>query len=502
MKKFLYYIPYILSILLRIPSFFEPHWYADTGIYSAVGKSIGNGGILYKTVIDNKPPLIYYLFAFLEKIPISLTFEYQFLSLLSLLISEYILYKIVILRFDVKIALIANILLSLLVGSTIFEGNLSNVENFYMVFSLFSIYLILRKKHRNLLYIYVAGIILGLGVLFKIPAFFDGLSVILYFFFIYNFKDFLSKGFIYGLGSITPLSLFFIYEYFSGVFSKSFYYIFLSNFKYINNYYINNVFGISHILFNSIIFIVLFIVIYVFYKKRKIKSGMAFVYLWFISDLFSVFLSGRPYLHYLLQLSVPLSIVFAILLYKFFVSNIKMKILILIISISSVYILQLYLFRGELSYQVSDQFQSEISYYPNFISFALGDISKNQYFDTFAYNTNVVFEKHPSTANINYILSNSLRNLGVKNHHIFIMGNFPWVYYMSQSIPSTPYVADFTINPLMKGYSNIMQSLTYHHPYIILYYNDGYNFNRLFLYIKKFYKLKEIVDGAYIYIRD
>ena len=505
MKKFLLNsIPYVLSIILRIPSFFEPHWYTDTGIYSAIGKSLNNNGILYKTIIDNKPPLIYYLFALLEKIPISLTFEYQFLSLLSLLGSEYLLYKIVENKFNSKIAFISIIFLAFFVGSTLFEGNLANVENFYMFFSLLSIYLVFRKrkKDKNLKYLYFAGCILGIGVLFKLPALFDGLFVILYFFYIYKFKDFFMKSLFYGLGSLSPIFLFFIYEYFRGVLSNSIYYIFLTNFKYVNYYKFNTIFGISHILFNTTAFIFLFFFFYILYKRKLIQSKTAFISLWLLTDLFSVFLSGRPYLHYLIQLSVPLSVVISYLIYKFMQSSIKIKIIIIISPLILIYVLQLYFFRAELSYQVQDQFISEAIYYPNFISFTLGDISQRKYFDTFVYNTNVVFEKKASTANINYTISNTLTKLGVSNHHIFIMGNFPWVYYMRNAIPASPYVADFMIYPFSLGADNIMNSLNNHHPYLILYYNDGYTFNRLNVFIKQFYRLYEIRNGAYIYIRD
>ncbi len=505
MKKFLLNsIPYVLSIILRIPSFFEPHWYTDTGIYSAIGKSLNNNGILYKTIIDNKPPLIYYLFALLEKIPISLTFEYQFLSLLSLLGSEYLLYKIVENKFNSKVAFIAIIFLAFFVGSTLFEGNLANVENFYMFFSLLSIYIVFRrnKKDRNLKYLYIAGCILGIGVLFKLPALFDGLFIILYFFYIYKFKDFFMKSLFYGLGSLTPIFLFFIYEYFRGVLSNSLYYIFSTNFVYINYYKFNTIFGISHVLFNLIIFIVLFLFFYFLYKRRVIQSSAVFIALWMLTDLFSVFLSGRPYLHYLIQLSVPLSVVLSYLLYKFIKSSIKIKVIIIISPLILIYILQLYFFRSELSYQVKDQFISDATYYPNFISYALGNISQREYFNTFAYNTNVVFEKKPSTANINYVLSNTLTKLHVSNHHMFIMGNFPWVYYMDNAIPASPYVADFMIYPFSLGSDNIIHSLNEHHPYMILYYNDGYTFNRLNVFIRKFYRLLEVENSVYIYIRN
>ena len=501
MKRFFKYIPYVLSIILRIPSFFEPHWYTDTGIYSAIAEALNHNRVLYKTIIDNKPPLIYYIFSFLEKIPLSLTFEYQFLSLLFLLLSEYFLYKIVENKFNFKIAIIANLFLAFFVGSTIFEGNVANTENFYILFSILSIYFVFKHyKKKSLWNLYIAGIILGIGTLFKIPVFFDGLSIIVYFFFIYNFKEFFTKSLIYGLGSITPLSLFFVYEYFRGMFFNSFYYIFLSNFKYVNTYSSNITFGIPHILFNLYIIIILFILLYILYRNKIIKSNTLFFILWFLLDLFSVFLSGRPYLHYLIQLSVSLSVIFSLLIYLFIKSNLKIKIIIIVIPILSIYFLGIYFFRSELSWQVSSQFQSEYAYYPNFISFILKEESRKQYFSTFAYNTNVVFEKHSSTANINYAISSSLNKLNVKNRNIFIMGNFPWVYYMTNSVPAVQYSADFMMHT--NDHSRIMKSLEKHKPYIILYYNDGFTFNRLFLYIKKFYKLYETVDGAYIYIRD
>ncbi len=51
-------------VLLRIPSFLEPHWYSDESTYSYVGRTIFRGGDLYTSIgaWDNKPPLQYWTY--------------------------------------------------------------------------------------------------------------------------------------------------------------------------------------------------------------------------------------------------------------------------------------------------------------------------------------------------------------------------------------------------------------------------------------------------------
>ena len=51
------------SVLLRIPSWFEPYWYGDEGIYLTIGQALRKGVILYSQIHDNKPPLLYMMAA-------------------------------------------------------------------------------------------------------------------------------------------------------------------------------------------------------------------------------------------------------------------------------------------------------------------------------------------------------------------------------------------------------------------------------------------------------
>src|SRR5258708_8212336 len=49
--------------LLRLPSLFEPYWYGDEGIYEVIGFALRHGRLLYQGIWDNKPPLLYLLYA-------------------------------------------------------------------------------------------------------------------------------------------------------------------------------------------------------------------------------------------------------------------------------------------------------------------------------------------------------------------------------------------------------------------------------------------------------
>ena len=48
-----------ITLILRIPSFFEPYFYGDEMIYLSIGQGIRKGLDLYTQIFDNKPPLIY-----------------------------------------------------------------------------------------------------------------------------------------------------------------------------------------------------------------------------------------------------------------------------------------------------------------------------------------------------------------------------------------------------------------------------------------------------------
>jgi 4-amino-4-deoxy-L-arabinose transferase-like glycosyltransferase len=48
---------FLVFTVLRLPSFFEPHWYTDEASYVSVARSLLRGRVLYSQIWNNKPPL-------------------------------------------------------------------------------------------------------------------------------------------------------------------------------------------------------------------------------------------------------------------------------------------------------------------------------------------------------------------------------------------------------------------------------------------------------------
>ncbi|HEY4684730.1 MAG TPA: hypothetical protein VII57_01655, partial [Dehalococcoidia bacterium] len=45
------------TLILRLPTFFEPPWHTDEGIFAAVAQKVVSGGQLYADAWESKPPL-------------------------------------------------------------------------------------------------------------------------------------------------------------------------------------------------------------------------------------------------------------------------------------------------------------------------------------------------------------------------------------------------------------------------------------------------------------
>ncbi len=511
LKKIIRVFPYILTVLLRIPPFFEPHTYTDSGIYSAVGIGLNHGDVLYRNIFDNKPPFIYYLYSYLEKIPLSLTFEYQMLSLIATLLTEFFIYKIAKIKFGEKVAILSTLFFSIFVASAFFEGNVANVENYFMFFTTLSIYLTLRndKFKKSVLYTYLLGVILGLGVMFKVSALLDGFFVIVFFFFIFDrgllksrlletglletslldFKSFIKNSWFYGIGVLSPMIVFLLYEFSIHNFKNTINAIFLYNIPYVSYQASNRILGFSYFKFTLVLFFIVLISVYFLYKKFKIDINVVTIFLWFVCDYYASVISGRGYLHYLLQPLVPFSILLAYLIFLLIRKNIIYKVIIVISTAISIYVLLLYFLIYKPYWLIPIQYQNKVDYYPTFISYITGQSSKSQYYHFFKGN------------NYNNV-AKELNTINVKNRRIFVMANYPWLYYETKAIPDTPYSDDFMLrNGERTYYNKAYFYLEKHNPYVIVYFNDGLNFVQLFKLIDTQYTLKKTIEGVQIYIR-
>ncbi|MEK7186623.1 MAG: glycosyltransferase family 39 protein, partial [Patescibacteria group bacterium] len=159
--------------LLRLPSLFEPYWYGDEGIYQTLGSAIRHGRILYEGAWDNKPPLLYIVYAIFN----GDQFYVRALSLIFGLFSVTAFYFLAKKLFgenkeQSKIAMWSAGIFAFLFAIPFMEGNIANSENFMLLLIIFSGFLILSEK-LNPKILLISGLILGIAFLFKIVAIFD-----------------------------------------------------------------------------------------------------------------------------------------------------------------------------------------------------------------------------------------------------------------------------------------------------------------------------------------
>jgi 4-amino-4-deoxy-L-arabinose transferase-like glycosyltransferase len=292
--------------ILRLPSLFEPLWYGDEGVYQVVGTALNHGKLLYKDVFDNKPPLLYWLYAFLH----SAQFSVRFVSLIFGALSVVVFYLLSKKLFKSNsISYLTTFIFTLLFGLPVLEGNIANAENFMLLPIIVSALLIVNQKKY-----FIAGLLLGLAFLFKIVAVFD-LSAFVVFYFILNIDSFKKEVKLTSVivGFLLPFLFVSIYFLSNGTFMDFIKAAFISNVSYVS--YGNRIGSLPVLLFIKLILLGAFL-IFILTKRKKIDRSNLFVLIWFAFSLFNAFFSQRPYTHYLLTLLPSFCLMIGLILFE------------------------------------------------------------------------------------------------------------------------------------------------------------------------------------------
>lgn len=297
---------FVFSIL-RIPSLVEPSWYGDEGVYQVVGRALRDGRLLYKSIWDNKPPLLYIYYAVVDS-------DLFFIRLLSLLFGAG---AIVMFFFLAKKLMKSNsavyastALYTVLFGLPVLEGNIANAENFMHLPIIASLYLLVSSENKRKKYLYYlfAGFLLSLAFLTKIVAVFDFAAFITIIFFIRvyekkpllkRFFGFISEESLFIIAFIVPILAVMLYFFAGGAFSDFYRAAFSQNVGYVGtgNYFLFPM-GKLFLKIGLLVFSLLLILKYFSFFKKN--AGI--VLIWIAFSLFDTFFSDRPYTHYVLTL--------------------------------------------------------------------------------------------------------------------------------------------------------------------------------------------------------
>jgi 4-amino-4-deoxy-L-arabinose transferase-like glycosyltransferase len=466
-----------LIFILRIPSFFEPYYYGDEMVYLTLGQGVRQGLTLYKNIYDNKPPLLYLTGAVADNL-----FWFKIILAFWNIVTIVFFYKLAKLLFEKseRAQKISIVLFGLLTTLPLLEGQTVNSELFMIVFTILALLILLRKNVKSK-GIFFAGVLLGLGTLFKIPAAFDAPVIVFYWLITTgfgNWKKILKDTVTLCLGFAVPLFITFIWFLFKGALPQYISAAFLQNIGYVSSFRPGDVqkpFLVRNapLLIRGLIVLAGSLILYLF--RKKISKNYILFSLWTLFALFAITLSERPYPHYLIQAVAPVSFLIA----TFFAEKSLEQSLVVIPLALAFFVPFYYKF----------WYYPTISYYTRFINFATRKETKYQYFGQFS-----------STVNRDYAIAQFLATSSAPSDRVFMWGpDSATVYALAKRLPPIKYVIDYHVtdnSTKAQEAKNIAENLP---KFIILTSDDSYI--ELAPLIKQKYILIDTISNANIYSR-
>lgn len=427
--------------LARLPSLFEPYWYGDEGIYQVLGNAMRNGRLLYAEIWDNKPPLLYMIYAFFNSDQFTLRLASLIFGILSV-IAFHILAK-ELFKNRGRIAFWTTGIFAVLFGLPIVEGNIANSENFMLLPLILSGLILVKSGSYRML----AGILVSLAFLIKIVAIFDFAAFFLFLIFVNTPSNLTIRGLKTEVGRLlpfligfaTPILLVTLFFFLKGAVADYIQASFLQNVGYVG-------YGNKFIIPQGLLILKLLIlgggILFMFVKRAQVSKAFVFISLWFAFSMFNAFFAGRPYTHYLLVLLPSLCLFIGLI-----ASEQKLKrFTFLVFIVSMVLILKNFNFYGKTVY-----------YYQNFVSFVTGNKSVNSYRAFFDRNTPRDYQL------VEFIKMNT-----DADDNIFIWGNNAQVYALTNKLPPGRYAVAYHITGYKDGKENTQKGIEKNKPKFII----------------------------------
>jgi hypothetical protein len=474
----------ILVMVLRIPSLFMPHYYGDEEIYFVMGRAWREGVPLYQAMFDHKPPLIYIMAGIA---PTMLAFRGLLTGLM--IVHTILFWKLAQLfwhKTRPTLSYVSSLIFVILTTLPLFEGLTVNAELLMMIPVTAAVLLLwnTRTDTRVRAYRYLlAGLLGGIGWLFKIPVAADMVAIGLYFL-VFNkktlregFKALFSWSFLaYAVAFVSPLLLTFVYYYLKGDGPDYLATVLTVNLGYVSSWststYTFNPFK-SGLFVRAIALGVFTLGLYI--ARKKLDTRLVLASLWVAFSLFGALLSARPYPHYLQQLMAPISL---LLPFVFVAENVVSWIVIAVMIATGILVQKQIKFWG----------YPTLSVYTTYFEYVTKQITWDEYLNRF------------DNASRNYKLAKYLNERLQDDEGIYIWGTDPTVYNLTNRLPKGgKYIVSFHVRDLQK-YDYTLDNLVKNMPKYILVAHDAGEFDGLSVLLDHKYIFVANIDGTDVYI--
>lgn len=471
----------LLFFLLRIPSLIEPNWYGDEGIYQVIGKALKDGRKLYTEIWDNKPPILYIVYAIFN----GDQFLVRTFSLLIGILTLLLFYKLAIrILINHRASIISTFIFTVLLATPVLEGNIANAENFLLapiitagiiIYGVSHIGDNSKKLNQKLI---LAGFLLGLAFMLKTVAIFDFLAFFLFIIIFklpqntqlrklnlkfYKFRIKLHYLTISELKKLVNKSLLhYIIAFLIPVFITALYFISNNNFyDFASAVFLSNInyVGVENkLLFPQglLIFkiIALLISIYIiFLKRNSFSKSQIFVLIWFVVSIFNTNFSGRPYTHYTLLLLPSWTLLIGLLFTKL-TRQIRYLFIFLLVT---VVIFVNNIFKPDV--------EKSIKYYDNALAFIFDKKDIITYREFFDYKTTRDYE-----------VASFIKSHTNSTERILIWGDNPQIYILSEKLPVGKYTVSYHIYQNDMALNSTYNAIVTDKPKYIIILNEARSF--------------------------
>lgn len=479
----------ILVILLRLPSLFEPFTYGDEGIYLALGQAARKGLIFYRDIHDNKPPMVYLLAELAGNFS-----TYRLIAFIWSLATLFVFYQLSHLLFKKNLpSIITTTLFAFLTSIHTFEGNVANAENFMLLPTIAAFYFVAKEGFDKKIHQYqsakiwlLAGVLLGLAALFKVPAAFDFFALCALLFLAFfkerkkNYALYTRRYAFLLVGFILPILLTLIYYASQGALVQYLTAAFFQNLPYLSSWSGGqSQAGGLPLLLLARAWAVALLILLLFLFGKKISLRVQLILTWFGFSWFAALLSSRPYPHYLIQVFPALSLSFGLIFTKErgIIKERIAPVALLIVFIATYSSLQFWGYHN-------------LPYYLNFYQFVLGNKNQQEYFNDFDGRASTIYQ-----------VADYLQSHTVAHEKIFIWGNTPFIYPLARRLPVGRYTVAYHIIDF-NGYQETLTRLQEIKPrYIIVDPQEKRPFSEFFLWLDQRYFLAKQIGDFQIFHR-
>lgn len=437
------------TFFLRLPSLIEPPWYDDEGIYAAVAHAMLRGEALYQTILDNRPPGLYWLYALFLAASGYSVFGIKLAATAFVLFTQTTVFYIGWRIAGRRAGLLAAGLLGFLSSLPLLEGNTANAEIFMMFPTALGVLLLLWGRP------FWAGVALGSSVLIKQIAGVEFLASLIALALFYP-RPFRSIALL-SVGCALPIAATALYLLAQASLDE---FAFTGIAYYLGYVQRDGRIPKEYWIFKLGLLAITCGVIWRHYRGTRNEASFhqPFLALWTVFALYGALFTSRPYPHYLLQSLPPLLLWLTSTLVPNWNRSLERPTGGKMATTAGLALVACWLFSAVyIPWPAWARPERAVDYYNNWAQYVSGRRSTAEYND--------FFDKR---VNRNFQLARYLKEKARPGDYLLIWGEEPWLYPITRLGVAPPYTVSYYAYEMPQGLQRVVEAIRQRRPSYII----------------------------------